>query len=383
MRKKTSILLVVLALMQLMACTNNGSNTTQTAPATVQPGDLQVYFIDVGKGDAALIGLPGSRWVMVDTGPKEGFPEIGRTLIKHGVTHLDAIFVTHGHKDHIGGLNSVLKIAKSDCIYTIPDCLDDKEISDAKEEFGIEIKTTAAGQSIQIADAVFDVLGPLENYEDENENSMVLKLVYKDKRILFTADQLSRAEKGLLDSGKDLAADVLKVAYHGGAESTSAQFVKAVSPAFAVIPTDETRPAAQQTLSVLAQAGAQTSILGDTGTLFYNGTSLIKVPVPAGEVPDVSVSEKDTKAEFVTITNNTQQAIDLTGWCLYSEKGADVYFFPSETVLPANNSLTVYSGKMADTNQGGLVWTSKNIWSNKKDDICLLFDASGRLVSSR
>ncbi len=371
-------------LMMLGACTNNTPDTTQQQPETTagSTSGVQIYFIDVGKGDASLIGLPGGHWVMVDTGPKEGFPELGRVLLREGVTHLDAVFISHGHKDHIGGLESVLKIAEADGIYTIPDCLDDKEILNARKDFNADVKTLTAGQSVQVGDAVFQCIGPVGDYEEENDDSMVLMMDYKGTRILYTADQLATAESGLLKSGSDLKADVLKVAYHGGAESTSAEFAKAVSPRFAVIPTDESRPAAQRTLDALSQAGADTYILGDTGTLFYDGQSLTKTSVPGDTVPDVSVSEKDVTAEFVTVKNNTAQTVDLSGWCLYSGKGSDTYFFPRGTALPPNGSLTVYSGKAAKSSTDGLIWTTENIWSNKKDDAAQLFDAYGRLAGT-
>jgi beta-lactamase superfamily II metal-dependent hydrolase len=370
-------------MMLLSACTNNEADSPQqTDTAVGQAKAIQVFFIDVGKGDASLIGLPGGHWVMVDTGPKEGFAEIGRTLMSQGITRLDAIFITHGHKDHIGGLESVLKIAACNRIYTIPDCLDEKEISNAKEDFGVEAAALTADQSVQIGDAVLTVLGPVGDYEEENDDSMVLMLDVKGTKILFTADQLFAAESGLLSSGKDLKADVLKVAHHGQDDSTSTAFAKAVGAGFAVIPTDTENMPAKQTLNAVSLAGTSVFVLGETGTLVYDGESISKIPVPDGEVPLVSVSDKDVSAEFVKITNRSEQPIDLTGWCLVSEKGSDTYFFPSETELPPNGNLTVYSGKAAGNNTDGLNWTTKNIWSNKKDDICQLFDSYGRLAGS-
>ncbi len=384
-KRKVSVLYVIVAAFSLLlgACTNTRTDEQPPEPTQAQAGLLQVIFIDVGKGDAALIGLPDEHWVMIDTGPKEGFPEIGRTLLKQGVTHLDAIFISHGHKDHIGGLESILEMAETDGIYTIPDCLDDKEILNAQKDFGAAVNTLATGQSVQIGGAVFTCLGPVSDYAEENDDSMVLMLEYNNTRVLFTADQLAAAESGLLKSDKDLKADVLKVAYHGGAESTSAEFVKAVSPRFAVIPTDESRPAAQKTLDMLSNAGAGSYVTGDTGTLIFDGQSITKIPVPGDKLPEVSVSDKDVTAEFVTITNHTAQTIDLTGWCLYSSKGSDTYFFPSGAELPPSGSLSIYSGKAAQGNKDGLVWTTENIWSNKKDDSCQLYDSYGRLIGSR
>lgn len=376
------ILLTASIMFFLTACGSNNTPDESSDTSATNADALQVYFLDVGKGDATLIGIPGGYWVMIDTGPEDGFQEIGRMLMKSGITRLSAIFITHGHKDHIGGLEGVLTLADCDVIYTIPDCMEEKAILSAEQDRGVESKSLTADQSVQIGDAVLTVLGPVGNYDDENDASMVLMLEAAGTRMLFAADQLFQAEGDLLESGKTLSADVLKVAHHGQDDSTSSAFVKAVRPRFAVVPTSLSELPAAQVLNAVSKTGATAFVLGETGTLFYNGDSMQKTSKSDEAIQDVYISEKDISAEFVTVVNRSAKPLDLTGWCLFSKKGSDTYFFPRATELPPNGSVTVYSGKAVKDNENGLIWSEKNIWSNKKDDTCVLIDSYGRPVSS-
>ncbi len=379
MAKNKSILLwlaVIAAVFSLAACGGEADEGKESA----ESNGMQVYFLDVGKGDAALIGIPGGDWVMVDTGPEKGFKEIGRILMTRGIKQLSAVFVTHGHKDHIGGLESVLDMASCGTIYTIPECADEKVIVNAHKEKNIAVRMLTAGDSVDIGGAVFTVVGPVADYENENDQSMVLLFEYGGKRVLFAADQLFEAEKGLLESGKDISADVLKTAHHGQDDSTSTAFLKAVGARYSIIPTDSENPPAGTVMSSISKAGAQGFVLGDTGTLLYDGNSIYPVDKPANEAPDIEISEKDAKAEYVTLTNETEQDADLTGWCLYSDSGNEIFFFPAGTMIKAKESLTVYSGKAAENHTDGLIWSAEAIWKDKKEDACYLFDLYGRQV---
>jgi beta-lactamase superfamily II metal-dependent hydrolase len=80
------------------------------------------------------------------------------------------------------------------------------------------------------------VLGPVgSNYEDLNDTSLVLMVQFGEKKFLFTGDMEAFAENELLSSNISLKADVLKVGHHGSYSSTSAAFLKAVDPDYAVI----------------------------------------------------------------------------------------------------------------------------------------------------
>lgn len=384
MIKRCLVLLLAAVLMLLITgCSESEVPQTPGPSLTVTDEEaLKVYFLDVGKGDSALIGIPGGYWAMIDAGTKEGYRETGRQMIKNGVDKLSAVFLTHGHSDHIGGLPGVLSIADCKMLYTNGDAMSEKKIKEAASS-GIPVMQMEAGNKVQIGEATITVISPVRRYDDENDNSLVLMLKYKNTKLLFAADQRLSSEHDLVDSGADLDADVLKVAHHGEDDSSSAGFIGAVSPLYAVITADKENPPAEQVLNSLSAAGALPFVLGETGTMLLESdgetVKMSSLPAPDKESPDVRIEAYDFSAEYVTVANRSGELIDLTGWCIFSDKGNETYFFPKGTALKPGESVSVLSGGAAASPGDGLVWTTEKVWSKK--DTCSLFDGWGREVA--
>ena len=75
------------------------------APAPVRPPDkTTLTFLDVGEGAAALLQVPDGPTVLIDAGPEP----LGATLRRHGVQRIDLLVLSHGHADHVGGLEDVV-----------------------------------------------------------------------------------------------------------------------------------------------------------------------------------------------------------------------------------------------------------------------------------
>ena len=79
------------------------------------------------------------------------------------------------------------------------------------------------------------MLAPITLADDSNNNSLVLRVTYGETTFLLMGDAETEEENSLLESGTNLAADVLKVGHHGSMTSTSEQFLEAVSPRYAAI----------------------------------------------------------------------------------------------------------------------------------------------------
>ena len=176
-------------------------------------GGLDLYFLNVGKGDAALLSLPGGKWVMVDTGPADGFAAINGMLRLLGVERLEAVFISHPHSDHVGGLEDVLDIVSCPILYTTP--IDFGKATESTNKtassHGTMVETLSPGQVVEIAGVTFTAIGPNGTFEQENDNSLAMMVEYEGFKALFAGDQSFAAESVLLDSGRAIDCDVLKV----------------------------------------------------------------------------------------------------------------------------------------------------------------------------
>lgn len=215
-----------------------------TPPAEGGDGLLHVYFIDVGQGDSALVVTPNGHTVLIDAGPTTAGPDVVATLRRLGVQRINLMVTSHAHADHIGGMEDVLDnfevLRYGDPGYPHESNMY-AELLERILASGIDAYALSAGQWLQVDEGVeMQVLAPPEGYlsgtrSDVNSNSVVLLLTYGDVQILFTGDSEADSERRMAREGLLEDVDVLKVAHHGGAYSTTDAFLQIVQPEIAVI----------------------------------------------------------------------------------------------------------------------------------------------------
>jgi competence protein ComEC len=209
-----------------------------------QPQFLEVTFFDVGQGDAIFIETPKRHQILIDGGPDLTVLEkLGKEMPFYDRT-IDLIILTHPEKDHLGGLFEVLKRYKVENILwtgVIRDTAEFKEWQRLIKKEKVNIFIAQAGQKIKLPRSDIYILFPFENLEgkkfkNSNNTSIIAKLVFGQNSFLFTGDIYKSIEKKLLGLVKQqLDSDILKVAHHGSKTSSDSEFIKKVSPEFAVI----------------------------------------------------------------------------------------------------------------------------------------------------
>lgn len=195
--------------------------------------DLELRFLDVGQGDAALVRHAG-RAVLIDAGPS---PAIVGRLRALGVDSLDLLIATHNHADHIGGAADVLRQVP------VRFYLDNghphttrtqERVLQAIEERGVTY-LQAVPRTFELGDASLRVIPSPLSSADQNNLSLTLLL----QRGRFTALVAGDAQVELLNAllSADLVpdVDVLKAPHHGSRNGVTPAWLARTKPEVVVI----------------------------------------------------------------------------------------------------------------------------------------------------
>ncbi len=233
---------------------------------------VSVTFLNVGKADAILLDI-GSCTYLIDTGTKQSYDRLYAALCERGTQEIEAVFITHTDKDHVGGLNKLSKSGiKIKAVVTSAFCADEENgkhpCDKACTRLGIGLQRLKAGDVYELVSGCrMEVVSPFVLRDDENDNSLAMRLVTPQGNVFFAGDMEEEAEEILYKSGAgDMEACLLKVAHHGRNDATSAWLLSQVKPSAAVICTDtaeDARTAAPEVIQRLKQAGAEVYITQD------------------------------------------------------------------------------------------------------------------------
>ena len=281
-----------------------------TIYATIGLNDeLRVSFIDVGQGDSEFIELPNGETMLIDAGTNETGKNVVDYIKSLGYTSIDYVVGTHPHEDHIGGLDDVIKTFDIGSIY-MPKITADtntfEDVLDAAESKNLMINTAKSGVSIMnTEDLSVKFLAPtLDSYENTNDYSAVVKVVYGETSYLFTGDAEEFSENLITD---DVNADVLKVGHHGSSTSTSTEFLKKVSPSSAVISCGKDNSYGHphsETLQKLADMGTAVYRTDELGTIVSVSDGKT-ITFDTNNKASVSGGSQNTEAANNAAANNT------------------------------------------------------------------------------
>jgi len=213
-------------------------------------GSSRAVFFDVGQGDATLLELPGRHYVLIDAGPAAPWmrSDAGRSVVvphlhREGVTVLDALVITHGHDDHVGGAAAVIDEVRVRLL-VLPSGWERSDLLSAlvtrAKARGAEVLAVERGRTLRLPGvdsvAVFNPPAAGEARDlDENDLSIVFRAGVDGVDLLFTGDAGRRVDELMLERGGVERVDVLKVAHHGSPTSSTAPLLARARPAIAVV----------------------------------------------------------------------------------------------------------------------------------------------------
>jgi len=236
------------------------------------PAPLKMHFINVGYGDAIFIQLPDGGNLLIDTGKPEASPQLHAALHRLNIESILTLIITHFHTDHAGGLSSILERFfptapdKTGAIL-IPFSPEDLEITPESLALFEQLKKYPSrivrhGDTLlDSATLQIDVLHPETRTGDQNEDSLVLKIVHGKICFLLAADIGPITQKKLVeDYGHQLKCDLLKIPHHLNDTTVFRPFLESVRAKIAILTIGE-NPYAAPNADLLALYQQQSKAL--------------------------------------------------------------------------------------------------------------------------
>ncbi|MBQ9543633.1 MAG: MBL fold metallo-hydrolase [Clostridia bacterium] len=235
-----SAVVAVLTIIVVLIITSIRPAYSDATPEVILEGDelLTVYFLDVGEGDCAVIVTPENKTVMIDTGTRDNEQNVVDQLREFGVKTLDYLILTHAHTDHTGLASYIIErySVKTLILPNLDDVSGFSYAVNAAKSFGTEIQRAVSPHTLNVGSVLLNFVFDGNDFVTDNSNSSIeILLQYKERSVLFTADNEKPVEDHLVSEYKNMKADVLKVAHHGSVTSTTQAFLDAVNPRYAVI----------------------------------------------------------------------------------------------------------------------------------------------------
>ena len=202
--------------------------------------NLEAHFINVGQGDATYIELPNGTDILIDAGnSSEGSAVVNYLKAQEKNIEIDYLIATHPDADHIGGMQEVFKQLKVRNFYYPMDTSSEtqtwKNVLSLAESERCKIRDTKSRTGFGIEDVRIMFKQPDIDYKDNNDDSAVVSIEYKDTKLLVTGDISATTESDMISSGSVKDVDVLKVAHHGSKTSSSKEFLTKVKAENAII----------------------------------------------------------------------------------------------------------------------------------------------------
>ncbi len=280
---------------------------------------FSIQFIDVGQGDSALVECDG-HYMLIDGGSKSNSQKIYTILKNKSIHQLDIVVATHVHDDHIGGIPGAYNYAKSDLTLCPTKEYESKAFQDFKkyaDKNGNGITVPSVNDTYDLGSATIKIVG-INDGEEINDTSIVLKITYGDNSFLFTGDCEIKEEAAIYNRNINLTSSVLKIGHHGSDSSTSSEFLNKVNPKYAILSVGKNNAYGHPTKKVL-------DLLHEKGIEIYR-TDLNGDIFVFSDGKNITVTTEKTATEDSILTPGENK-----------EEVEDTNIIENETIEPEQN----------------------------------------------
>ncbi len=206
-----------------------------------------VTFFAVGKGNMVLVQFSNGINMLVDCNSVESWPSPLKYL-RSKVRRLDFVLITHPHQDHLTGLEEICTYFRPKYLwhngrYFKPDPIYDDWIFYEKLRSGGYSYCTPtrvqAGQTATIGTTKLHILGPKTPHlngtsEDENNNSIILKITDGLSNIVLTGDT-ENAQWEATDLVALRGTSAFLASHHGRESGFSERVMRIMQPQLVII----------------------------------------------------------------------------------------------------------------------------------------------------
>jgi len=308
-----TIILVASALFGGNFLLNSNPNSNISTVASAPTGtNLSVTFLDVGQGNCVIVESNG-HYMLIDGGNSQYSSKVVSYLKDLGITTLDYIVISHYDADHLSGIIGVLNNYKVTKVIS-PDYESDTKTYGSYISIMNKKNYTAIhpsiGDEFNLGNATFKIVSPIKySYEDENDNSVGIRLTDGSHSFLLLGDAEAQSESDILNSGIDLSCDVYMVSHHGSSNSSTNALLDLAKPSIAVISVgknDYGHPT-EQTLNRLLSHNISILRTDQDGTIIaYSGKDFLKwnINFDTKSIKKEATSNIPTEASYIGNKNS-------------------------------------------------------------------------------
>ncbi len=209
-------------------------------------GRLDCTFFSVGHGCAALLELPSGQTMLYDAGqlgaPELGARSVAASLWSRGITHLDAVILSHADADHYNLLPHLFERFSVGAVYVSPVMFDSENramlaLKEAIRGAEVPVREIYAGDRLEggVGCRIEVVHPPRKGViGEDNANSLVLEVEYRGRRIFLPGDLEHPGLRDVL-AEEPWDCDVLLAPHHGSRRSNPPGLARWCQPEWVVV----------------------------------------------------------------------------------------------------------------------------------------------------
>lgn len=196
---------------------------------------VKLVFLELKNADCSVIQYENTN-IMIDTGESKDKEKIDKEMKKMNIQSIDYLILTHPDKDHIGNVEYLLDN------YNVKNIIQNnydkgtelqKEMNKKIENIKVNNIIVGEEYELNINNLFIKIKPPKKEYEDSNNNSLIITLKYNEYKVLYAADIQEERMNDIMSELENV--DILKYPYHGRKNKYTKTFIEKIQPKYAII----------------------------------------------------------------------------------------------------------------------------------------------------